>query len=137
MRGFAGFIGTMMVVAGLASLLVGLLWTDGVHRRTSSRSHQAGWTCGPGSEPNTQACLFTEVSPIDQAADSAAGTAWLDVGVGLTIGGAVLAGAVVASAGRPRQATSQQMQQAPQQMQQAPQTGPFVPQPNYGQQPRA
>ena len=144
MRGFAGTIGMLMIMSGLAALVTGLVWTSSVHSGVHGQAYQIGWTCGPddSGRPDRQKCLITGESQAQQAADSAAGTAWLLGGVGLIIGGGVLCGAVLVSAGRPvmgpQRNYSQQPHQVPQQQygpqQPVPSAGSFAPQPNYGQQ---
>jgi hypothetical protein len=118
-------------MAGLAALVTGLVWTTAVHSGVHGQAYQIGWTCGPddSGRPDRQKCLVTGESEAQQAADSAAGMAWLFGGIGLIVSGGVLSGAVIVSAGRrgmgPQPPPHQQY--VPQQS-----AGSFAPQPNYG-----
>lgn len=141
MRKNAGVAGVLMIVAGVVLVMVGAFWSVGVQGKARGEAYRTGWVCGPyfaqDSGADQHPCRVTGMSETEQAAGSAAGLAWVAAGGVLTVGGALLSGAVIMSAGRPERQQAPQSVPVPQQQyapqQPLPQTGPFVPQPNYGQ----
>jgi hypothetical protein len=150
MRGFAAFVGVMMIIFGVTLALIGAFWAMATQSRAHGEAYRTGWVCGPyfaqDAGPDQHPCRVTGISSAEQAADSAAGMAWVATGGALTVGGALLSGALIMSAGRreplhQHQAQPVQGQQPVQQMPQQqhmsqPLQGSFAPQPNYGQPPR-